>query len=1023
MLQSGCCFCRIANSRCEGIFIAVSPFALIFLWCCVPLLADDDYSKRLPRIAPTLSSNATNTLIVADGFRAELIASEPMVTSPVAIDWDASGRLYVCEMRGYSERRDESISRISVLNDDNNDGIFDRSQIYVDGLKWPTGLFAYGGGLFVGDAPDLLFFRDTNGDGRADERKVVLTGFGHSNVQGLMNSFRWGLDNRIHIATGTVGGQIRKPNQPPSQAINIRGRDIALDPHTGEFRLTSGGGQHGMCFDDWGRKYVSSNSDHIQQIVVDAERLKNNPALQIASTRVSIASDGPQAEVFRVSPVEPWRVLRTKLRVSGAVSGPIEGGGRAAGYFTGATGVTIYRGDQWNSQHRGIAIVGDVGSNLIHRKKIINEGVQRIASRIDNNSEFVASTDIWFRPAQFACGPDGNLTVVDVYREVIEHPKSLPLSIKKHIDLNAGFDRGRLYRIVATDHRNRPTPDLANLESAELVDHLRHQNAWHREKAAQLLYQRQDASVVSQLKRLARDARDPLTRLHSLYVLFGLEVSSGETNNTVEFAGHARTSLDIKTLLTAFSDPNANVRRHAIRLAGRTTAIVSFSEPDRISIAEALAGLADDLSVEVRMELALIWNQFSKNTTLRPLVEIIRNGVHDKWVRLAVLSSLVDDRDTLFSELIHDSTFRSEQAGFFLEKVARQIRHSGSAQSVQAALNSVARSSISDPFFALPIFGALGFETAVQIEEESQRIEKARAQYIGRCSDIACDDEADPSMRLRAISLLRHGELAQVRTALARLLKTHGDPGIQSAAISTLGGFQDSSVAELILGSWRMLPPSARGRATEVLFARSDRVNSLFDAIDSDVVTAAEIPRARWSALLKSKDRHFREAAQSILDRLGQNKPSEVVRRYRKTLNGTGDALNGRQVFRKHCVNCHRAENVGHEVGPNLIAIKSRGAEAILTNILDPNREVNPQYLNYTLLTVDGHTLTGMIAAENSRSITLSRGEGISETVLKNEIETFHTSGASLMPEGFESMIDQENMVDLIAYLMTVGTD
>ena len=227
-------------------------------------------------------------------------------------------------------------------------------------------------------------------------------------------------------------------DEDEKDAINVRGRDIAFHPRTFEFALTSGAAQHGMCFDDWGRKFVSSNSNHIQQVMYEDRYIARNPLLSPPSSRVSIAADGPQAEVFRTSPVEPWRIVRTRLRVGGKVPGPIEGGGRAAGYFTGATGATIYRGDAWPSQWKGLAIVGDVGSNLVHRKRLEPDGLKFIARRIDEQSEFVTSSDIWFRPAQFANAPDGSLHVIDVCREVIEHPKSLAAGHQTSPRLNGG---------------------------------------------------------------------------------------------------------------------------------------------------------------------------------------------------------------------------------------------------------------------------------------------------------------------------------------------------------------------------------------------------------------------------------------------------------------------------------------------------------------------------------------------------------------------------------------------------------
>ncbi|MFG0263074.1 MAG: PVC-type heme-binding CxxCH protein, partial [Novipirellula sp. JB048] len=508
-----------------------------------------DYADELPRIAPTEPDAAMATFTVADGFAIEQVAAEPMVKSPVTIEWDADGAMFVCEMRGYSENRDDGISSIARLTDTNGDGQYDTRTEYASGLLWPTALFPYDGGLFVGDAPDLFYMKDTNGDGVADLKQRVLTGFSTANVQGLMNSFRWGLDNRIHIATGSVAGDIRLPHAgPDGESISIRGRDVALNPRTYEFELTSGAAQHGTGFDDWGRKFVSSNSDHIQQVMYQDADIARNPYVVPPPSRISIAADGPQAEVYRTSPVEPWRILRTRLRVSGKVKGVVEGGGRAAGYFTGATGATIYRGDAWPEKWRGYVIVGDVGSNLIHRKKLEPNGLEFIAKRIDKESEFVTSSDIWFRPAQFANAPDGTLHVIDVYREVIEHPLSLPAEIKKHLDLTAGRDRGRIYRIVPTGFKPRSFKPLSKFTTSELVQTLAHANAWHRETAARLLFERQDPAAIEALKALASDSDSPLGRMHALYALSGMK------------------ALDEATLTPRLDDSHPQVRRHALRL-------------------------------------------------------------------------------------------------------------------------------------------------------------------------------------------------------------------------------------------------------------------------------------------------------------------------------------------------------------------------------------------------------------------------------------------------------------------------
>ncbi len=788
-----------------------------------------DYAGELPRVEATEPAEALETFAVTEGFVIQLVAAEPLVASPVAIEWDESGAMYFCEMRGYSENRDDAISRIARLTDQDGDGVYDSRTDFASGLHWPTGLFPYDGGLFVGDAPDLWYFKDTTGDGVSDLKQRVLTGFGTSNVQGLMNSFRWGLDNRIHIACSSVGGNIRAAHSPSNDlGVNIRGRDLAFDPKTLSFVPTSGAAQHGMCFDDWGRKFVSSNSDHIQQVMYDDSYIARNPYTLPPPSRVSIAADGPQAEVFRTSPVEPWRILRTRLRVTGLAKGPIEGGGRPAGYFTGATGVTIYRGDAWPETWKGIAVVGDVGSNLIHRKRLSLDGLVFVARRMDNEQEFVTSTDIWFRPAQFANAPDGSLHVVDVYREVIEHPQSLPTEIKSHLDLTSGRDRGRIYRIVASDVTQRKQTTLQGASTVDLVQTLAHPNAWHRETAARLLYERQDPSAIEPLRELAMRSNEALARMHGLYALDGMG------------------SLDEEVILGALHDPHEQVRRHAVRLSQRLSRTPA--------ITESLLRLADDPSIEVRYQLAFTLGTWGDGETddnatdhrkrVQTLAEIARRDPDNSWIAAAVLCSIGADSEVLKRQLSGE----------------------------------------------LP-------ELAARLDEQSAIRKKIQSERAGEVQPV----ESSPMI---------------VR--------------------------------------------------------------------DPETIAKRE----------------------------------QVVASYRDALTLASDPERGREVFKKHCSICHRVDGVGYEIGPNLATIKARGADTLLTAVLDPNREVNPQYLNYLISTVDGRVITGMIVDEGATSVSLRRGENITQRILRVEIDEFKNSGLSIMPDGFEEVIDRQAMADLVSYLM-----
>jgi putative membrane-bound dehydrogenase-like protein len=542
----------------------------------------------LPRIPPTEPNKAFGTFKIKPGFRIELAAAEPNVTDPVALSFDEYGRMYVVEMRDYSERRDERLGEVRLLEDTDNDGTFEKSTVFADGLPWPTAVICYGGGVFVATTPDILFLRDTNGDGKADERRVVFTGFGKGverlNVQALPNSFNWTLDNRIHGATGPNGGQVTSVNSPGAP-VELRGRDFSFDPRTLDLRSETGGSQHGLTFDNRGRKFVCNNSSHIQALMYEERYAARNTVYSLPRALVDIAADGGAAPVYRISPDEPWRVIRTQWRVAGKVPGPIEGGGRASGYFTSATGVTIYRGDAYGSGFAGDAFIGDCGSNLVHRKKLRARGLELIAERLpdEQKTEFLASSDNWFRPVQFANAPDGCLYVLDMYREVIEHPWSLPPGIKKHLDLNSGNDRGRIYRIVPENFKRARRQTWGRASIATLVGDARASRTAAPRHGRLDAFRRQDTKAV---EPSARDAEFVDKRVGA---------------NTRTLCPSPELPREEDYLVNALSDaaPSCGARNSTLRR-------LNF-HPGEVT----LARLADDPDPRVRYQLAWSLGSFT----------------------------------------------------------------------------------------------------------------------------------------------------------------------------------------------------------------------------------------------------------------------------------------------------------------------------------------------------------------------------------------------------------------------------
>jgi putative membrane-bound dehydrogenase-like protein len=821
-----------------------------------------------------------------------------------------------------------------------------------------------------------------------------------------LNTFLWGLDGRVYGATSSSGADVRPGDDPARLPITLRGRDFSFDPKTRDFRPESGGAQHGMSFNDWGRRFVCSNSDHIQLVMFDDGYIDRNPYLAAPGPRISIAVDGPAADVFRISPVEPWRIVRTRLRVKGLVPGPIEGGGTAAGYFTSATGVTIYRGNAWPEEYRGNAFIGDVGGNLIHRKVLAPKGVELTAQRAQGEEkvEFVASTDIWFRPVQFANGPDGALYVADMYREVIEHPDSLPPIIKKHLDLTSGRDRGRIYRIVPETFAQPAIPNLAETSPTELAKLLDHPNAWHRETAARLLYERQSTEVVPAIRALAAESSSALGRVHAMYMLASLG------------------DLDPATVAGGLGDIDRHVREHAVRL----------SEPylkDNEELRELVVAIADDPELSVQYQVAFTLGECTGAERNAALAKIARQHSSDSWFRLALLSSSVYEPGAIFAALTGDAEYRKTDAGrAFLEALALQTGATGLEPDLTLALETIDALPVEEDALAQNAVRGLieGMKQAGKGGESqtvlatSQRAELLLTQLLASAHVAAGDGEQDVAKRVDAIRTLAFDNYANARDVLFAQLDQRQPAEVQRAALATLRKFDDPEIAAAILDAWPSMTPPLRAQAIEALFSRDPWLVAMLDAIGEGNFRAADLDSLRVRSLLAYGNPDIKSRAERVLADYNLGSRQDVVEAYQDVLTMKGDSGRGKAVFTENCSKCHKVQGVGFEVGPDLATVAQSGPDKILVNILDPNREVNPQYVNYTIETTDWESHSGIIASETATSITLTRANGESDTVLRVNIEDIKSDNLSIMPEGWEQTIAKEDLANLIAYLTSL---
>ena len=965
-----------------------------------------DLAAELPRIAPKSPAESIATFMVADGLRVELVASEPLVVDPIALAFDERGRLFALEMRSFNEIPERDLGRVRLLVDGDGDGVFDRSTVYADGFTSPTGLGCYDGGVFVAATTNVWYVRDTNEDGVADERRVVFTGLAEGVVpERRVNSFRWGLDNRMHVAGGRHGGSLRSTRHPERPAVNINGRDFAFDPRTEVVEATSGGSQHGLSFDRWGNKFLCANSHQIQQVMFEDRYVARNPYMAAADALFDIPAEGAKADVFRASTVEPSRVVRTRLRAAGLVHGGLERGGEVSGYFTSASGVMVYTGDALPAAFQGNAFVGEVSGNLVHRMLLAEDGLAMIARRAeeDERREFLTATDNWFRPVSFANAPDGALYIADMYRELVEAIHTIPRDVAKHLGASAGADLGRIYRVVPEGFVQPKLVRLDEATTAELVACLEDTNGWRREMAARLLFERQDATCEGALRRMANDSTRADARLRALWTL------------------HSLGMLDGDTVVARLSDDDAHVREHAVRLSE------GFVQDERIT--SRWKSLVHDPSERVRYQMAFSLGEWEGDDRLDLLMQLIASDSDDPWMRVAVQSSLAKGAGQILARLLDDEASRGRSGPrTLIDDLAAQIGRQRRDIDVAAAAKAILRLSTVDEAAAGSVAQSMVRAAVPRARELRERLaeetrgasERWIADALAEAARVAVDDSASVGRRVRAIASLEAMPLAESRGLLAGLLAPRQPAEAQIAALSVIGSQDDDAAARLILEAWNGFGPAVRGEALNTLFSRNAWIVETVEAVDRGSLSARDLGPLRLDKLAASTNATIRARAERWRDELSLGMRDEVVERYRPALELAGDQARGREVFRKECATCHRVEGFGNNVGPELIAMRYRGPEAILLNVLDPNRQIDPAFIGYLAQTVDGRAYTGLIASENSTSITLKRAEGLTDTILRLDIDVLTSTEKSIMPEGLEQRIDIEAMADLLTYLTTI---
>lgn len=949
-------------------------------------------AKETQGVPPKSPAESMQCLQTHDSLRIELVAAEPLVSDPVAIDFGPDGKLWVVEMTDYARGVNDEFTpkgRVRFLTDTDDDGRFDQTTEFISDLRFPTDVKVWRDGVLICDAPDILFASDTDGDGRADVRRKLFSGFATHNPHARVNSLRNGLDNWVYGSGGLFGGKITTPS---GQVVDVTNRDFRIHPDLGIIEPVTGQTQQGRPRDDWDNWFGCTNGSLLLHYAVDDHYARRNPLVAAPAPIVSVP-DYPNSN--RLYP----RGDLVLFKLSGAPGRP-----------TSACGVEIYRDELLGAEYTGNAFTCEPVNQLVHRLILTRKGATFSGRRAEQeaDSEFLTSTDRWFRPVQARTGPDGALWIVDMYRYVIEHPQWIPPEVTADLNVFAGQGLGRIYRIVGRDQPAHRPLRLDRLHDAQLAAAIDSSNGIQRDLAQQMLVLRNATAATEPLAKVMLESRWPAARIQAAATLSGLQ---------------ALKAAQIMPLLT---DSVAEVRRHGIRFAERQL----DQSPDLLM---AALRLVNDPAVEVRLQLAYSLGECRDERAAAALATLGFEAAGDAYQTSAVLSS-VGERNVVpvLRQVLTQVGNRTPEK--WIQSLLAIAAATGDAKTVEAVI----RQMTADPSpqrmtWCWPALGrvldaadrrALALDSIVLPETKRQVVSIYAA---GRQSLAA--EATQESERIAALQLLGRsagtatqslvGQPSQQDAELiASHLATRFPPAVQSAAVAGLTKMTGKHPPQQLLARWPDATPRLRAEILDALLSRDEWLADLFGAIESGTVKAGDFDATRRQRLLTHKSEAIRRSAEKLLSTAGSSSRTELLARWRSVVTMVGDPEHGRIVFQKQCSGCHQLDGTGFQVGPDLAALTNRSAASILVAILDPNRDIDGRYVSYITALTDGRTISGLLVNEAGNSVTLREQGGKDHVLLRTDVEELRATGKSVMPEGLEKDVTQQDVADLIAYLL-----
>lgn len=945
---------------------------------------------------------ALKSMIVPEGYRVDLVASEPLIQDPVNIAFGWDGRIWVAQMSDYPLGK-EGGGCVRLLTDTDGDGIPDQATTFLEGLNYPTSVHPWRKGVLVIAAPNVIFAEDTDGDSVADQQQILLSGIAEVNPQHRASGFEIGLDGRLHFAIGD--GTRELVSHVNGQTYRVQGHDVIWNPDTGEIELfTSGTTQFVPGRDAFGNWFGNHNNQPMFQFVGEVRQLGGS-SLDIGNVH-HLLTPAEAPPVFpRSRTVDRFNDLYTRDRYTSACGSMIV---RTNG---------LQSANVSSSSSYPVALICEPVHNLVARIRLRPDGSVFSADRHpeDSQYDFFASTDPWSRPVRAVNAPDGSVWILDMYRQVIEHPQWIPVAWQSKVDIRAGEGMGRIYRVyhhecepgilTETKHHRPRSLDLSRHHPMAL---LQSPNGAIRDMTTQAIIT--DQISGDSAEQLEDSIRDLLPHVRSAEVTSSLlGVLAGKK---------WLQQNDLTRVLQTTQDP---------QLIGWVLKLASRFETLEDTLKEAVQSLPSrDLGSAVDLQWVLNSRRWDNLVAIDGLTAVLARGQPDRWLSAAL--ALVDSQP-LARPVVKVMLSAADESGHSSGQLQNQL------PTVRRLLQLVPREELGDlleerfagdsavqwksgdilllaGLNALSAGNLAGSETS-HPSEMTKRYHSWLDQAVG----ALMSSEQPQQVRDRLSLLLGSQTLSSEEESKSlRQLMAQGEPG-GSLALQRLRYAADDDLGKTVVSAWEQLSHQARTLAAGGLMARPAWRDALVAGLESGTILQNQLPPAVVQSLTGHYDRNLRSRAIAVFGRPSprQTVVSDYLARMPNPLTH-GNSERGQQWYREHCAACHTGQDGRTAIAPPIDNLTHWNNEQWVTAVLDPSQAVEERYKQSVILTVDQEVVSGIVLEETSAQIKVAINDGSIRQIAAEDIEDRKQSSVSLMPDGFEARISPEQLADIIHY-------